>query len=86
MLIWNIRVDALTIILLLVVTNVSACVHIYSIGYMAEDDSIPRFMGYLSLFTFFMLMLVTSNNLLQMFFWLGRSRSLFISINWILAS
>ena len=58
--------------MLIVVTTVSACVHLYSIDYMKEDKSINRFMGYLSLFTFFMLVLVTSNNLLQMFFgWEG---------------
>ena len=69
---WTLRVDALTATMLIVVTTVSACVHLYSIGYMNEDKSINRFMGYLSLFTFFMLMLVTSNNLLQMFFgWEG---------------
>ena len=69
---WTLRVDALTATMLIVVTTVSACVHLYSIGYMSEDKSIKRFMGYLSLFTFFMLMLVTSNNLLQMFFgWEG---------------
>ncbi|SVB46625.1 uncharacterized protein METZ01_LOCUS199479, partial [marine metagenome] len=69
---WTLRVDALTATMLIVVTTVSACVHLYSIGYMSEDKSINRFMGYLSLFTFFMLMLVTSNNLLQMFFgWEG---------------
>ena len=69
---WILRVDALTATMLVVVTTVSACVHLYSIGYMSEDKSINRFMGYLSLFTFFMLMLVTSNNLLQMFFgWEG---------------
>ena len=69
---WTLRVDALTATMLIVVTTVSACVHLYSIGYMNEDTSIKRFMGYLSLFTFFMLMLVTSNNLLQMFFgWEG---------------
>tara|TARA_B100000579_G_C22793830_1_gene835999 strand:- start:9 stop:1664 length:1656 start_codon:yes stop_codon:yes gene_type:complete len=56
----------------IVVCSVSACVHMYSIGYMAEDSSKIRFMGYLSLFTFFMLTLVSSNNLLQMFFgWEG---------------
>ena len=56
----------------IVVCSVSACVHLYSIGYMSEDPSKERFMGYLSLFTFFMLMLVSSNNLLQMFFgWEG---------------
>ena len=69
---WGFRVDALTTTMLIVVTTVSACVHIYSIGYMKDDNSKPRFMGFLSLFTFFMLMLVTSDNLLQMFFgWEG---------------
>ena len=69
---WALRVDALTATMLIVVTSVSACVHLYSIGYMDKDKSIKRFMGYLSLFTFFMLMLVTSDNLLQMFFgWEG---------------
>ena len=76
----------LTATMLIVVTTVSACVHLYSIGYMSEDKSIKRFMGYLSLFTFFMLMLVTSNNLLQMFFgWEGVGLS-FLFINWFLAS
>ena len=69
---WRLRIDALTATMLIVVTTVSACVHLYSIGYMSDDKSIKRFMGYLSLFTFFMLMLVTSDNLLQMFFgWEG---------------
>ena len=69
---WGFRIDALTSVMLVVVTTVSACVHFYSIGYMHKDKSINRFMGYLSLFTFFMLILVTSNNLLQMFFgWEG---------------
>ena len=69
---WALRIDSLTTTMLIVVTSVSACVHLYSIGYMNTDKSISRFMGYLSLFTFFMLMLVTSNNLLQMFFgWEG---------------
>ena len=69
---WSLRVDALTATMLIVVTTISSCVHLYSIGYMNEDKSISRFMGYLSLFTFFMLMLVTSDNLLQMFFgWEG---------------
>ena len=60
---WTLRVDALTATMLIVVTTVSTCVHLYSIGYMNEDTSIKRFMCYLSLFTFFMLMLVTSNNI-----------------------
>ena len=59
--------------MLVVVTSVSALVHLYSWGYMAEDDSQPRFFAYLSLFTFAMLMLVTADNLVQMFFgWEGR--------------
>jgi NADH-quinone oxidoreductase subunit L len=69
---WSLRVDTLTAVMLIVVTGVSSMVHVYSIGYMAEDPGIPRFMAYLSLFTFFMLMLVTSDNLVQLFFgWEG---------------
>ncbi len=69
---WSIRLDTLTAVMFIVVTTVSACVHLYSIGYMEDDPSKVRFMGYLSLFTFFMLILVSSNNLLQMFFgWEG---------------
>jgi NADH-quinone oxidoreductase subunit L len=69
---WALRVDSLTAVMLVVITSVSALVHLYSWGYMAEDDSQPRFFAYLSLFTFAMLMLVTANNLIQMFFgWEG---------------
>ena len=69
---WVLQFDALTAVMVFVVTTVSAIVHIYSIGYMAHDPHIPRFMAYLSLFTFAMLMLVTSNNLVQLFFgWEG---------------
>ena len=69
---WALRIDTLTAVMLVVVTNVSALVHLYSIGYMHEDDSRQRFFAYLSLFTFAMLMLVTSDNLVQMFFgWEG---------------
>jgi NADH-quinone oxidoreductase subunit L len=69
---WALRVDTLTAVMLIVVTGVSSMVHVYSVGYMAEDTSIPRFMAYLSLFTFFMLMLVTADNLVQLFFgWEG---------------
>jgi NADH-quinone oxidoreductase subunit L len=69
---WALKVDTLTSVMLVVVTTVSSLVHLYSIGYMHEDDSRPRFFAYLSLFTFAMLMLVTSNNLVQMFFgWEG---------------
>jgi len=69
---WAFRVDTLTAIMLVVVTTVSALVHLYSWGYMAEDPDQPRFFAYLSLFTFAMLMLVTADNLVQMFFgWEG---------------
>src|SRR5690554_5033661 len=69
---WVLRVDTLTAIMLVVINTVSALVHLYSWGYMADDDSQPRFFAYLSLFTFAMLMLVTADNLVQMFFgWEG---------------
>ena len=69
---WSIKVDALSSVMLVVVTLVSALVHIYSIGYMSHDPHKPRFMAYLSLFTFSMLTLVTSDNFLQLFFgWEG---------------
>ncbi len=64
---WSLKLDRLTAIMLVVVTVVSSLVHIYSIGYMHEDKSIARFMSYLSLFTFFMLILVTADNFLQLF-------------------
>src|SRR3546814_14449938 len=64
---WALRVDTLTAVILVVVTTVSSVVHLYSWGYMAEDPDQPRFFAYLSLFTFAMLMMVTSNNLIQMF-------------------
>ena len=69
---WALQVDTLTAVMLVVVTSVSALVHLYSWGYMDEDPDQPRFFAYLSLFTFAMLMLVTANNLVQMFFgWEG---------------
>ncbi|RGP40653.1 NADH:ubiquinone reductase (H(+)-translocating) [Altererythrobacter insulae] len=69
---WAFRVDALTAVMLVVITTVSALVHLYSWGYMEEDPDQPRFFAYLSLFTFAMLMLVTADNLVQMFFgWEG---------------
>ncbi|WP_448585737.1 NADH-quinone oxidoreductase subunit L [Thermaurantiacus sp.] len=69
---WALRVDMLVAVMLVVVTTVSALVHLYSWGYMAEDRSQPRFFAYLSLFTFAMLMLVTADNLVQLFFgWEG---------------
>jgi NADH-quinone oxidoreductase subunit L len=69
---WALRVDMLSAVMMAVVTVVSAMVHVYSIGYMHHDASIPRFMAYLNFFTFAMLMLVTADNLVQMFFgWEG---------------
>jgi NADH-quinone oxidoreductase subunit L len=69
---WELRVDTLTAVMLVVVTTVSSLVHLYSWGYMAEDPSQSRFFAYLSLFSFAMLMLVTADNLVQMFFgWEG---------------
>ena len=69
---WSMNIDPLSAVMLVVVTSVSALVHIYSIGYMSHDPHKPRFMAYLSLFTFAMLMLVTSDNFIQLFFgWEG---------------
>ncbi|MFL5035628.1 MAG: proton-conducting transporter membrane subunit, partial [Microvirga sp.] len=69
---WAFKIDTLTAVMLVVVNTVSSLVHLYSIGYMHEDPHRPRFFAYLSLFTFAMLMLVTADNLVQMFFgWEG---------------
>jgi NADH-quinone oxidoreductase subunit L len=69
---WALRFDTLSAVMVAVVTIVSSMVHVYSVGYMEHDHSIPRFMAYLSIFTFFMLMLVTADNFVQMFFgWEG---------------
>ncbi len=69
---WALRIDSLTAVMLVVVTTISSLVHIYSVGYMEEDPYKPRFFAYLSFFTFAMLMLVTADNLVQMFFgWEG---------------
>lgn len=79
---WTIKWDTLTAIMVAVVSIVSTCVHVYSVGYMSHDKSIPRFMAYLSLFTFFMLMLVTGDNLAQMFFgWEGVGLASYLLIN-----
>ncbi|MDC3030257.1 NADH-quinone oxidoreductase subunit L [Candidatus Pelagibacter sp.] len=69
---WSMKIDSLSAVMLVVVTSVSSLVHVYSIGYMSHDPHKPRFMAYLSLFTFAMLMLVTSDNFIQLFFgWEG---------------
>ena len=78
---WALKVDSLTAVMMIVVTVVSTMVHIFSIGYMNHDNSIPRFMAYLSLFTFFMLMLITADNLVQLFFgWEGVGLSSYLLI------
>src|ERR687898_847986 len=69
---WVIRIDVLSAVMMFTVSTVSALIHVYSVGYMAHDRSVPRFMSYLSLFTFFMLALVTADNFLQLYFgWEG---------------
>ncbi len=69
---WALKLDTLTAVMLLTVSSISAIIHVYSIGYMHHDNSVPRFFSYLSLFTFFMLMLVTADNLVQLYFgWEG---------------
>ena len=78
---WAVRVDALTAVMLVVVTGVSALVHLYSVGYMSDDPHRPRFFAYLSFFTFSMLALVTANNFLQLFFgWEGVGLSSYLLI------
>ena len=79
---WGLYFDSLTAVMLIVITSVSALVHVYSVSYMQEDPHLPRFMSYLSIFTFFMLMLVTADNLLQMFFgWEGVGLASYLLIN-----
>lgn len=69
---WAVRLDTLSVVMMCVITIVSSCVHVYSVGYMSHDDHQARFMSYLSLFTFAMMMLVTADNLVQLFFgWEG---------------
>jgi proton-translocating NADH-quinone oxidoreductase chain L len=79
---WSFNFDSLTLIMLIVVTFISTLVHLYSTEYMAEDPHLFRFMSFLSLFTFFMLILVTANNFLQMFVgWEGVGLSSYLLIN-----
>jgi len=79
---WGFLFDSLTVTMLIVVTTVSTIVHIYSIGYMSEDPHFPRFMSYLSLFTFFMLILVTGDNFIQLFLgWEGVGLCSYLLIN-----
>lgn len=79
---WGLFLDSVTVVMLVVVTFVSTCVHIYSIEYMAGDPHHPRFMSYLSLFTFFMLVLVTADNFIQLFVgWEGVGLCSYLLIN-----
>jgi NADH:ubiquinone oxidoreductase subunit 5 (subunit L)/multisubunit Na+/H+ antiporter MnhA subunit len=79
---WGFVFDTLTAVMLIVITSISTLVHIYSISYMAEDPHLPRFMSYLSIFTFFMLMLVTASNFIQMFLgWEGVGLASYLLIN-----
>ena len=79
---WGFMFDSLTVVMLIVVTIVSCLVHLYSIEYMGQDPHVPRFMSYLSLFTFFMLILVTADNFIQMFVgWEGVGLSSYLLIN-----
>lgn len=79
---WGFYYDSLTAVMLIVITSISTLVHLYSISYMDGDPHLPRFMSYLSIFTFFMLMLVTADNFLQMFFgWEGVGLASYLLIN-----
>ena len=79
---WGFWFDSLTVVMLIVITSISTLVHLYSISYMSGDPHIPRFMSYLSIFTFFMLMLVTADNFIQMFLgWEGVGLASYLLIN-----
>lgn len=79
---WGFYFDSLTVVMLVVITSISTLVHLYSLSYMEQDPHLPRFMSYLSIFTFFMIMLVTADNFLQMFFgWEGVGLASYLLIN-----
>ena len=79
---WGFLFDSLTVVMCVVVSTVSSFVHLYATSYMSEDPHLPRFMSYLSIFTFFMLVLVTSDNFVQMFLgWEGIGLASFLLIN-----
>lgn len=79
---WGFLFDSVTVVMLLVITSISSLVHLYSIGYMETDPHCPRFMSYLEIFTFFMLILVTADNILQMFLgWEGVGLASYLLIN-----
>jgi NADH-ubiquinone oxidoreductase chain 5 len=79
---WGFLFDSLTVVMCVVVTSISSLVHLYSIEYMSHDPHLPRFMSYLSLFTFFMLILVSADNLIQMFLgWEGIGLASYLLIN-----
>nr|AVK39541.1 NADH dehydrogenase subunit 5 [Paralemanea sp.] len=79
---WSFLFDSLTVVMLVIITFISSLVHIYSIKYMEEDPHTPRFMAYLEIFTFFMIMLVTANNLVQLFLgWEGVGLASYLLIN-----
>jgi len=80
----SLLIDRLSAVMILIVTFISFAVHIYTVGYMADDPGYQRFFSYVSLFTFAMLILVLANNFLLMFFWLGRGWFSFLFINWFL--
>nr|YP_009441361.1 NADH dehydrogenase subunit 5 [Lympha mucosa]ATN23370.1 NADH dehydrogenase subunit 5 [Lympha mucosa] len=79
---WSFLFDSLTVVMLIVITSISSLVHVYSIKYMEEDPHVPRFMAYLEIFTFFMIILVTANNLIQLFLgWEGVGLASYLLIN-----
>nr|YP_009515586.1 NADH dehydrogenase subunit 5 [Sirodotia delicatula]AVK39589.1 NADH dehydrogenase subunit 5 [Sirodotia delicatula] len=79
---WSFLFDSLTVVMLVIITSISSLVHLYSVKYMEEDPHVPRFMAYLGIFTFFMIILVTANNLVQLFLgWEGVGLASYLLIN-----